>query len=226
MLAYVFWHAPREGTTADAYEQAQLGFHRSLAHSRPAGLRRSALFRIDEMPWAPAETPAGGVIRGVAGAGATDGLSDATGGYEDWYVLDDFTALGVLNKAAVGVGHHGAHERAAHGYGRGAGAVYALIEGAHDAGEGPASLGESRAAIWVGRPLGVRQSSLGELLGDGMDPRHASLWQRQLVLGPAAEFCLLLRDASVFEQPEGLARTRLPADWSATVVRREALWDG
>jgi hypothetical protein len=46
------------------------------------------------------------------------------------------------------------------------------------------------------------------------------------VLGPASEFCLLAREASVFEQPAGVAATRLPEGWSATVSRREVLWHG
>jgi hypothetical protein len=62
---------------------------------------------------------------------------------------------------------------------------------------------------------------LGELLGDGMDPGQASLWRRQLVLGPAPEYCLLAR-----EVPPGVAATRLPAGWTARVLHREVLWSG
>ena len=54
-----------------------------------------------------------------------------------------------------------------------------------------------------------------------MDPAHASLWRRQLVLGPAPEFCLLAG-----EVPAGVAPTRLPAGWVATTLEREALWSG
>ncbi len=59
-----------------------------------------------------------------------------------------------------------------------------------------------------------------------MDPEHASLWRRQLVLGPAPEFCLLVREESVFDEPAGVAPTRLPAGWSATVLKRDVLWHG
>ncbi len=211
MLAYIFWHGPREGVAADAYEHAQLAFHRSLAHSRPLGLRCSALFKLDELPW----------------ASPGDAAPAARAPYEDWYLLDDFTALGVLNEAAVGHGHRSAHDEAARRFGGGAGGLYALIEGCRpDTGELAAPLGEANVAIWVARPLGDRRPGLGEMLGDGMDPRHASLWRRQLVLGPAAEFCLLVREASVSDQPAGVAATRLPGGWTATVVRRQALWRG
>jgi hypothetical protein len=57
-----------------------------------------------------------------------------------------------------------------------------------------------------------------------MDPQHASLWRRQLVLGPAPEFCLLARDRSKIGQPVGVTPARLPAGWTATVFEREALW--
>lgn len=214
MLAYVFWHRPRPDVELDAYEGAQLAFHRSLSHSRPAGMRCSAVFKIDETPWPLAADE----------ATRADG---AIARYEDWYLLEDFTALGVLGEAAVGHGHRSAHDDAARRFGGGAGGVYALVEGARaPGGELGAPIGEANVAIWVARPLGDEPRELGELLGDGMDPRHASLWRRQLVLGPAPEYCLLVREESVFDEPAGVAHTRLPSGWSATVVRREALWHG
>jgi hypothetical protein len=213
VLAYVFWHRPREGTPADVYEEAQLAFHRSLARTRPVGMRCSAVFKLDEVPWA------------VHLAG-TEAL-DSQPGYEDWYLLEDFAALGVLNEAAVGRGHRTTHDDAARRFGGGAGGLYALVEGCRsDSGEPATPLGEANVAIWVARPAGAPRRDLGDLLGDGMDPRHASLWRRQLVLGPASEFCLLVREESVLDQPAGVAPTRLPAGWSATVVKRDVLWHG
>jgi len=73
----------------------------------------------------------------------------------------------------------------------------------------------------VTRPPGSTRRALGELLGDGMDPLHASLWRRQLVLGPAPEFCLLSREPSA-----GVAPARLPAGWSAQTLDREVLFSG
>ena len=72
-----------------------------------------------------------------------------------------------------------------------------------------------------------RRDALGELLGDGMDPQHASLWRRQLVFGPAPEFCLLAREQSVFDQPAGVAADAAARRLDApTVVRRRVLWHG
>jgi hypothetical protein len=224
VLAYVFWHRPREGTAADAYERAQLAFHRSLARERPVGMRCSASFKLDEAPWAAHRADAGALDPDALDSEALD---PGQPGYEDWYLLDDFAALGVLNEAAVGHGHRSTHDEAARRFGGGAGGLYALVEGCRsDTGELATPLGEANVAIWVARPAGAPRRELGELLGDGMDPCHASLWRRQLVLGPASEFCLLVKEGSVFDQPAGVATTRLPDGWTATVVKREVLWHG
>lgn len=183
MLAYVFWHRPLDASATGAYEQAQLAFHRSLAHTPPAGFAGSACYRAAALPW----------------------LGDAAG-YEDWYFVEDYTALGVLGEAAVGHGHRSAHDEAARRFGAGAGGLYGLVEGT------PRLDGAS--AVWIARPPGSQRLALG----DGMDPRQAGLWRRQLVLGPAPEFCLLAP-----EPPAGVAPTRLPADWRATSMTRERL---
>jgi hypothetical protein len=201
VLAYLFWHRPLDSDEVEAYEQAHVAFHRSLAHSQPVGLRGSAAFRMAELPW----------LAPVAGKA-----------YEDWYLVEDYTALGVLGEAAVGRGHRSAHDAVARRYGGGAGGLYGLVEGDRsDSGLGVRLFGEDSLAIWVARPPGSRQRMLAELLGDGIDPAHASLWRRQLVLGPAPEFCLIAREA-----PAGVAPTRLPEGWSAISLGREALWRG
>jgi hypothetical protein len=189
VLAYVFWHRPGEGIDSDAYERAAERFHRSLAHTPPAGLRGSAVYRVSPLPWLGGEA-----------------------GYEDWYLLDDFAAVGVLNEAAVAHGHRTAHDEVARRFGAGAGGMYGLLEGHAD-------LQRAQFAIWVSRPPGSPRGALGELLGDGMSREHASLWRRQLVLGPAPEYCLLAS-----EVPAGVAPTRLPKGWRAITPERERLW--
>jgi hypothetical protein len=204
VLAYLFWHRPLDSSDAAAYEQAQVVFHRSLHRTPPVGLWGTAAFRVSGPPWlAP---------------------GDGERGYEDWYLVEDYAALGVLNGAAVGRGHRTAHDAAARLLGAGAGGLYALVEGDRpQPGRPPGceSIGEASHAVWVARPPGSRSRMLGELLGDGMDARHASLWRRQLVLGPAPEYCLLAS-----EIPAGVAPTRLPPGWTATVLERELLWSG
>jgi len=190
MISYVFWHRMREGVSARAYEQAAVRFHNSLRRSPPAGFHRSALLRIGSAPWLAGE-----------------------GWYEEWHLLDDFGALGVLNEAAVAAGHRGAHEQIASRCGDGAGAVYRLIEGC-------ASLRFS-LATWVSSPAGAgtRALTLADMLADGMDRDSASLWRRQLLLGPAPEHCLLSD-----EQAPGVSARRLPKGWEASVLPRETLF--
>jgi hypothetical protein len=202
MLAYVFWHRPLDDSAIEAYEHAEIAFHRSLAHAPPSGFQGSATFRVAGLEWFEGR------------------------GYEDWYFVEDYTALGVLNMAAVGHGHRTAHDGIAHRFGAGAGGLYGLIEGHSPVGSGPGAFGEESAAVWVARAPGIERRGLGELLGDGMDARHASLWRRQLVFGPAPEFCLLSGDGAKLGLPAGMAPGRLPAGWTASVFEREALWHG
>jgi len=195
VLAYVFWHAPAEGSDVDRYEQAQLVFQRSLKRRPPFGFRGSAVFRAGVLPWMP-----------------------GPGAYEDWYLIEDFAALGVLNEAAVGRGHRTSHDQAARALGSGTAGLYRMIEGEPSAAQ---RIGECTHATWVKRGVGTKQSELGALLGDGMDGAGSSLWQRQLVFGPAPEFCLLSRAA-----PPGVAPTRLAGSWSAETLARETLFSG
>jgi hypothetical protein len=210
VVAYLFWHRPREPSEAESYERAQTAFHRSLARTPPVGLRAAALFRVDEPPWL-------GPAAAAVGAGTGEPAADAAPVYEDWYLLEDFTALGVLNEAAVGHGHRSTHDEAARRFGSGAGALYGLVEGELST----ESLSGAAVAVWVARPPGSPRRGLVDLLGDGMDPSHASLWRRHLVLGPAPEFCLLAGEA-----PAGVGSARLPEGWTATVLERELLWSG
>jgi hypothetical protein len=210
MLAYVFWHAPAEGVDTVGYERALLAFHRSLARTPPFGFEGSAAVRIGAWPWA-----SGGV--GPAGASMPPPVEDrpASALYEDWYLIEDFAALGVLGAAAVGRGHRTSHDRAAKGLGGGTAGVYRLIEGELAS---AAPIAACAHATWVAPARGADHSALGAMLGDGTGARDATLWQRQLVLGPAPEFCALASS-----RPAGAAPARLPDGWSVTEVSREPL---
>jgi hypothetical protein len=196
VLAYVFWHRAAAGVHADDYERALVRFHHSLTENPPAGFTTSVTLRAAELPWLAGEGP----------------------GYEDWYLVENWTALGVLEAAAVSRGHAGAHDSAARAMGTGTGAVYRLLEGA-------AELEDVHAAVWVTRPHGAEGAEVAELLEDGFDPAVTALFQRCLVLGPAPELCLLRGD-EVHAGPDaetGVASTRLPAGWRAQNAPREAL---
>jgi hypothetical protein len=190
VLAYLLWHRPGEDVEPQAYERAAENFHRSLHHAPPAGFHGSALYRVTGLPW----------------LGGADG-------YEDWYLLDDFIALGILNEAAVAHGHRSAHDEVARHFGGAAGGLYGLLEGNVD-------LLQAHHTIWVSRPPGSPRGTLAELLGDGIDREHTSLWRRALVFGPAPEYCLLTP-----APPMGVQSTRMPDGWQALEQPRKALYN-
>lgn len=96
------------------------------------------------------------------------------GGYEDWYLVDDWAGLGELNVAAVDARRHLAHEGIASMAGPGWGAVYAPIRGG-------ASI--PLRAEWLDKPRGESYESFLATLPE------TTIWQRQMTLGPAPEFC-------------------------------------
>jgi hypothetical protein len=209
VLAYLLWHRPAADVDRESYEHAAERFHRSLHHAPPAGFRGSAVYRVDDLPWLAPAGPAAGSPAGESVR--APGSGDC---YEDWYLLDDFAAVGVLNEAAVAHGHRTAHDEIARRFGAAAGGMYGLLEGRP-------RLAEAPLVVWIARPPRAARGELGELLGDGMDPEHASLWRRALVLGPAPEYCLLAH-----EPPAGVAPTRLPEGWRATIAERETIFGG
>jgi hypothetical protein len=196
MLAYVTWHAPEPGVDADAFEDALAAFHHSLAHVPPSGFRGSMAFRISRLP-AP---------------GSEDGWGEAeVQAYEDWYLLDNWDSLGVLEEAAISRGHFTLHRAVAEHSGGAVGGVYKLSEG-------HAELAQARIAAWVTPARDHSPPTVADLLGDGMDRAGAGLWRRSLGLSPAPEYCLLAKEA-----PAGLGPERLPAGWRAVVQERSAL---
>ncbi|MGO8904223.1 MAG: hypothetical protein ACLQMH_01200 [Solirubrobacteraceae bacterium] len=197
MLAYIFWHRPAPGVEVAAYEGALEHFHRSLAHRPPSGFAGSASFRVPELPWL-----------GEAGG------SGPSMGYEDWYLLDSWSAVGVLEEASVSRGHVGAHDALAAKAGVSTGAVYRLIEG-------HAGLDAVRLGVWVTPASGHEPPAIAALLGDGMDPAGAGLWRRCIALGPGPEYCLLAAEPSA-----GVADTRLPRGWSVISVSKDAVFGG
>jgi hypothetical protein len=156
VLAYLFWHRP--GRDVDAYERHLAEFHERLRGDPPTGFAGSAAFRVD-VPWLGS-------------------------GYEDWYLVEDWNALGVLNVAAVDAAHKPDHDALARGAAHGVGGVYELRAGR-------LSIADTGSADWSAKPMGEPYPAWEEGLAEGRDPAVFALWQRQLVLGPAPEYCLL-----------------------------------
>ena len=159
MLAYVFWHYPLASASTADYEEALCGFHRALAAQEREWFLGSAVFGIAGAPWLGAHE-----------------------GYEDWYLLPDFAALGSLNEAAVTEGRKASHDAAARLAEGGAGGVYRLIRGR-------GALHQACWAMWLGKPAGMTYTAFFDQLAGPLERSGASLWQRQMTLGPATEFC-------------------------------------
>lgn len=149
MLAYVFWHRPAPDVPRAAYEARLGAFHAAIGVP-------SAWFRVGALPWMPGDED----------------------GYEDWYLVDDFAALGELNVRAVTGSRRAPHDAAAAGAAWGTAGVYALKRG-------EPRLEEVRFASWHHKPRGRSHEAFEAEL------RGASVWQRQLVLGPTPEYVAL-----------------------------------
>jgi len=162
LLAYVFWHWPKQGLDIRSYERDLTEFQRRLHSVRPSGFRGAAVFRSAPAPGVGAPRPC----------------------YTDWYLLDNSAALDPLDECAVAPPCREAHDRVARAASGGAGALYRLRAGVP-------SFATARYASWLSKPAGM---SYGEFYGrTGMATADASavLWGRQMVLGPAPEFCLM-----------------------------------
>lgn len=116
--------------------------------------------------------------------------------YEDWYPVRDWADLGTLNDEAVSGRNRAPHDLVAHEARDGAGGVYRRLRGEHE---------RAHAAAWLGKPAGMPYATFLAQL-----PEEATVWQRQLVLGPAPEFVVLTAEP-----------VRLP--WPATATSPAAL---
>jgi hypothetical protein len=177
LLAYVFWHWKRSGVAAGKYEDRQRAFYAALASAPSAGFLRSFSAGISGAPWA--------LDGGVA--------------YEDWYLIQDFAALGELNQAAVSASRAAPHAAAAALAGGGAGGLYSLRLGA--------ALPSPSFAHWFGKPAGMHYEEIFAHLAPLVEKSGGALWMRQLVLGPAREFCL-----------HAVESVALPAAFGALVI--------
>ena len=115
---------------------------------------------------------------------ALTGVPWTTGGddvYEDWYLVQDFAALGILNDAAVSASRAVPHDAAAALASGGIGGLYRLRQGV---------VTQPRVAHWFSKPDGMPYRTLFAQLAPVVEQCDGALWMRQLVLGPAPEFCL------------------------------------
>jgi hypothetical protein len=186
MLAYVFRHWPSLGLDRTDYEATHLEFQRSIANESPAGFHRSFVFRLVKASWIAATGPI----------------------YEDWYLVENFAALESLNEGAVSGKNRAPHDSIAQRASGGSGALYRLRAG-------EPHFAKARMALWFSKPRGLPYHEFyagvpREALDSG-----GGLWERQMVLGPSPECCLLLA-----------RRTLVPKALDAEEIRLELVWGG
>jgi hypothetical protein len=130
-----------------AYEERLRAFHDVIGVP-------SAWFRVSGLPWIP-----GG------------------DGYEDWYLVEDWAALGALQDRAVSGARRELHDAAAAGTAWGTAGLYALRRG-------EPILRTVRFAAWRSKPAGLGYACFEPSLPG------AAVWQRQMTLGPSPEYAL------------------------------------
>jgi len=95
--------------------------------------------------------------------------------------VNNFAALEALNECAVSGSCKDPHGRVASYAAGGAGGVYRLRAG-------EPGLATARVALWFAKPSGMSYEDLYSALQPAIEQAAGSLWQRQMVLGPAPEF--------------------------------------
>jgi hypothetical protein len=185
MLAYVFWHWPQPTIERDAYVDHLKSFHVTLASNKPAGFRHSTVFLIRDVPWLNTDDEA----------------------FEEWYLLDDSSALDRLNDGAVSGPCEEPHNLVAREAADGIGGLYRLRAGYED-------VADSRFAVWLEKPGGVSYRDFYTALQPLHTPNDVALWGRQMTLGPTKEFCL--HSPNQIQLPPGLEGHPLALDliWS------------
>lgn len=164
MLAYVFWHQRAGSVTPEAYETGLRAFHRSLRERSPAGFLGSMVPRVAGLPW----------------------ITDEGDVYEDWYLIENSAALDTLDQAAVTGICQVPHDEVARLASKGTGGLYRLLRGNADF----TQLATLRYMTWFDKPPGMSYQQLSRLLSQAQVEQQGVLWQRQLTMGPAREFCL------------------------------------
>ena len=113
--------------------------------------------------------------------------------YEDWYLVGGSADLDPLNDAAISASRQAPHDKAASAAAGGTAGLYRLKLG-H-------ALNAPRYSTWFGKPGDWSYAQLYERL-NGVTGDATALWIRQMVLGPAHEFCI--HSDSPLELPAGI----------------------
>jgi hypothetical protein len=186
MLSYVFWHWPQPSVANNYYETDLIQFHETLRSNKPDGFHRSLVFLIKNASWL-----------------GTDAVA-----YEEWYLLQDSAAMDRINHAAVHGPCEEPHNRVARNAAGGVGGLYRLRIGDN-------RLDNAKYATWFSKPTGERYQDFDARLRPITEEYEATLWSRQMTLGPTKEFCL-----------HSPVAVELPAELAATTLPLKLIWRG
>jgi hypothetical protein len=125
-------------------------------------------------------------------------------GYSDWYLLENSSAMDVLNAAAVSGSRAPAHDAAARVAVDGVGKLLSLASGT--------PWFEAGFEVRFGKPAGMPYAAFYASHESRLEEPGVSLWRRMMVLGPPPEFCLI--------SPK---RVELPADMHPEVLPRKPI---
>jgi hypothetical protein len=186
MLAYVFWHWPHPDIEQSIYEERLINFHQTLHIQKPDGFRFSMVLRAEGQPWVGGDRES----------------------YEDWYLIENSAGLDPLDQAAVSGFRREPHNQIAQWAAGGTGGLYRLR--ADEPG-----ITNVQIAFWFAKPSGITYTTLYEQLEPYGKQTPGSLWQRQMTLGPAPEFC--------WHMPQGAGLPPVP---NALQIPVTTIWQG
>jgi len=164
LIAYVFWHWKADRVPAGTYETLARNFHSVLRAAPSTEFVGSFAFAISGAPWIPDGRPA----------------------YEDWYLLETSAGLDALDRAAVSPPRLEPHDAIAGAVDAGTAGLYKLRSGT--------PLPDATRALWFRKPAGMSYAALDAVLEPLRRATAIAIWSRQMVLGPAPEFCIHSRE--------------------------------
>lgn len=190
MLSYVFWHTAQPTVDPTDYERLLVRFHEALGDEAPDGLEWSATYRTSYVPWLESDNPV----------------------YEDWYAVRNSAALDELDRAAVTAHRQMPHDEVAAVAGAGKAGLYRLRIGNVD----PPAV---KRALWLSKPPIESYAEFYRRMQPLVDGSGGALWGRQMVLGPAPEFCL--HSAKPQDVPGVTSRmVKMDLVWSGVAKKR------
>lgn len=185
MLSYTFWHRKNPTIDRGEHESSLIDFHEILKQSKLDGYIGSVVTRLEGAPWF---------------------LEPDSEGYEEWYIVTGSDKLDPLNEVAVSGARKEPHDKAAKN-------ALDMHAGLYRLRTGLLSNASGTHVTWFSKPQDTTYNSLYNEVPSYLDDFQASLWRRQMVLGPTSEFCLTSKE-----------EIKLPQKFKPFTIKRVVLW--